>query len=289
MSDVLEEHKGTISIAGRTITNLRFADDIDGLAGSEQELVQLVERIDQTSRAYGMEINAEKTKLMTNNINGIHKEIKASGQKLQTVTNFKYLGAIISDAGSKADILSRIAQCPTTMTRLKPIWNDRNITLGSKVRLMRTLIISILLYACETWTLTIELQRRIKAVEMRCYRRLLHISYKDHITNEIVCTKIQTAIGSYEDLLTTVKKRKLRWYGHVTRSNGLCKKVLQGTVPGKRKRGRQKKRWEDNIKEWTGLDFNNSQRAAEDRQRWQKIVADVSSGAPTTLMVPGHR
>ena len=98
MSDVLEEHEGTISIAGRTIINLRFADYIDGLPGSEQELAQLVERIDQTSRAYGMEINAEKTKLMTNNIKGIHKEIKASGQKLQTVTNFKYLGAIISDA-----------------------------------------------------------------------------------------------------------------------------------------------------------------------------------------------
>ena len=127
----------TISIAGRTITNLRFADDIDGLAGSEQEPAQLVERIDQTSRAYGMEIKAEKTKPMTNNINGIHKEIKASGQKLQPFTNFKYLGAIISDAGSKAEILSRIAQFTTTMTRLKPIWNDQNITLSSKVRLMR--------------------------------------------------------------------------------------------------------------------------------------------------------
>ena len=164
-----------------------------------------------------MEINAEKTKLMTNNINGIHTEIKASDHKLQTVTNFKYLGAIISDAGSKAEILSRIAQCTTTMTRLKPVWNDQNITLRSKVRLMRTLIISILLYACETWTLTIELQRRIKAVEMRCYRRLLHISYKDHITNEIMCKKIQAAIGPYEDILTTVKKRKLRWFGHVIR------------------------------------------------------------------------
>ena len=73
------------------------------------------------------------------------------------------------------------------------------------------------------------------------------------------------------------------------RSNGLYKKIVQGTVPGKRKRGRQKKRWEDNIREWTGLDFNSSQRAAEDRQRWQKIVADVNSGAPTSLMVPGHR
>ena len=179
---------------------------------------------------------------MTNNIYGIHKEIKASGQKLQTATNLKYLGAIISDAGSKAEMLSRIAQCTTTMTRLKPIWNDQNITLGSKVRLMRTLIISILLYACETWTLTIELQRRIKAVEMRCYRRLLHISYKDHITNEIVCTKIQTAIGPYEDLLTTVKKRKLRWFGHVTRSNGLCKKVLQGTVGLGKEKGEDKRK-----------------------------------------------
>ena len=118
---------------------------------------------------------------------------------------------------------------------------------------------------------------------------LLHISHKDHITNEIVCRKTQAAIGPYEDILTTVKKRKLRWFGHVIRSSGLCKKIVQVTVPGKIKRGRQKKRWEDNIREWTGFDFNSSQRAAEDRQRWQKIVADVSRGAPTTLMVPGHR
>ena len=87
----------------RFISSLRFADDINGLAGSEQELAQLVERIDQTSKAYGIEINAEKTKLMTNSINGIHKETNTSDQKLQTVTNFKYMGAIISDAGSKAE------------------------------------------------------------------------------------------------------------------------------------------------------------------------------------------
>ena len=230
-----------------------------------------------------------KTKLMTINMNGIHKEIKASDQRLQTVTNFKYLGAIISDAGSKAEMLSRIAQCTTTMTRLKQIWNDKNITLRSKVRLMRTLIISILLYACETWALTIELQRRIKSVEIRCYRRLLHISYKDHITNEIVCKKMQAAIGPYKDILTTVEKGSYESSEMWSDQVASAKKVIQGTVPGKRKSGRQKKRWEDNIREWTGLDFNSSQRAAEDRQRWHKIVADVSSGAFTTLMVPGHR
>ena len=161
-------------------------------------------------------------------------------------------------------------------------------TSSSTIFLKYFLIISILLYACKTWTLKVELQRRIKAVEMRCYRRLLHISYKDHITNEIVCTKIQTAIGPYEDLLKTVQNRKLRWFGHVNRSSGLCKKSYKSQYQGKDKRGRQKKRWEDNIKEWTGLDFHSSQRAAEDRQTWQKIVVDVSSGAPTTLRVPGH-
>ena len=112
-----------------------------------------------------------------------------------------------------------------------------------------------------------ELQRRIKAVDMKCYRSILHISYKDHITNEIVCKKIQAAIGPYENRLTTVKKRKLLWFGHVIRLSGLCKKIVQGTVPGHRKRQRHKKRWEDNIREWTGLHFNSSQRAAEDRQR----------------------
>ena len=70
--------------------------------------------------AYSMEISAEKTKLMTNNTSGINIEIKVNGQKLETVTNFKYLGSVVTDEGSKPDILSRIAQTTTALTRLKP-------------------------------------------------------------------------------------------------------------------------------------------------------------------------
>ena len=110
--------------------------------------------------------------------------------------------------------------------------------LGSKVKLIGSLVISIFLYACESWTLTAELEKRTQAFEMRCYRRLLNISYKDHVTNEEVRRKIQAAIGEYDELLTLVKKRKLRWFGHVSRSSGLAKTILQGTVKGKRKRGR---------------------------------------------------
>ena len=103
-------------------------------------------------------------------------------------------------------------------------------------------------------------------MEMRCYRKILRISYKDHVTNEEVRAKIQQAIGQHEDLLTILKRRKLQWYGHVSRSSGPAKTILQGTVKEGRRQGRQRKRWEDNIREWTDLEFAKSQRAVENRE-----------------------
>ena len=95
MTDALEDHEGTVSIGGRTVPNLRFADDIDGLAGEEEELAKLFERLDKAFTAYGMEISAEE--------------------------------------GSKPEILFRIAQATAALTRLKPVWNDRSICLSSKI------------------------------------------------------------------------------------------------------------------------------------------------------------
>ena len=95
-------------------------------------------------------------------------------------------------------------------------------------------------------------------MEMRRYLKILFISYKDRVTNQEVRAKTQKAIGPHEDLLTSVKRRKLQWYGHVSRSSGLAKTILQGTVKGGRRQDRQRKRWEDNIREWTGLEFGRS-------------------------------
>ena len=211
MTDALEDHAGTVGIGGRTITNLRFADDIDGLAGTETELANLVERLDKTSAAYGMQISVENTKLITNNINGISSTINASGEKLETVQSFKYLGAIVTDEGSRPEILSRIAQATGARANLKVIWTDKNIALSTQIRLLRSLIISILLYACETWTLTAETKRTIQTMEMRSFRRLLSISYREHITNEEVRSRVRQAIGPYKELLTIVTQRKLQW------------------------------------------------------------------------------
>ena len=167
-------------------------------------------------------------------------------QKLETVENFKYLGSVITDEGFKLEILSRTSQTAAALTRLKPVWNDRSISVSSKIQLMRSLVTSIFLYACESWTLTAELQRRIQAMEMRCHRKILHISYKDLVTNE---------------------------------EARAAKTILQGTVKEGRRQGRQRKRWEDNIREWTGLEFAKSQRAVENRERLRKVVA-ISSVVP---------
>ena len=276
MTDDLENRKGSVSIGGRTMTNLRFADDIDALAGNEDELVKLINHLDTTStkKKYGMEINAGKTKLMTNNIKGISLDVGIGGQTLETVQSFKYLGSVVTDEGSKQEILSRIAQTIGALTKLKTIWKDKNIPLSSKIRLMRSLVISIFLYACETWTLTAELEKKILTTEMRCFQRLLSISYRNHVTNEEVGNRIGQAIGPYEDLLTTVKKRKLRWYGHKTRSTGLAKMILQGIVQGGRRRGREKKRWEDNVTEWTGLKLGEALRRPKIEKNGEQWLLD---------------
>ena len=141
---------------------------------------------------------------------------------------------------------------------------------------LHSLVTSTFLYACEPWTLTAEFQGRIQAMEMRYNLKILHISYKDHVTNKEVCAKIEQTIGPHEHLLMIVKRHKLQWYGHVSRSSGLAKTILQGTVKGGRRQGRQRKRWEDNVREWTGLEFSRSQRAVENREKWRKLVAKSS-------------
>ena len=99
-------------------------------------------------------VEAEHCRSITNSTSGINTEIKVNGQTLETVTSFKYLGSVITDEGSKPEILSRIAQTTAALTKLKPVWNDMTISLRSKIRLIRSLVTSIFLYVCESWTLT---------------------------------------------------------------------------------------------------------------------------------------
>ena len=249
---------------------------------SESELQQLTTKLEESAGAYGMEISAEKSKVLVNNDRTTLKtEIQMNGEILEEVDNFKYLGAIINKEGnSTQEIKTRLAIAIAAMTKLSKIWNSSVISTRTKIKLYKSLITSIALYGCESWTLTAEMERRIQAFETKCYRRILGISYKDRKTNEFVIDEIHKHAGKQEPLLTTVRSRKLKWFGHTTRHTSLAKSILQGTVTGGRKRGRPKKAWIDNIKEWTNLDVPSLLRQAEDRKKW-RATCSAPSGTPT--------
>ena len=205
---------------------------------------------------------------------------RAHGQKLETVTSFKYLGSVITDEGSKPEILSSIAQATAALTRLKPVWIDKGISLSSKIQLMHSLVTSIFLHACESWSLKAELQRRIQVMEMRCYCKILHISYKDHVTNEEVHAKIQQAIGPHEDLLTIVKRRKLQWL--------VMFPIPQVWPKPSRKKRRQTE--EEAGRQHQGMDRHGVQHIPEgsgEQGKMEKTGCKIICGAQTTLAVKG--
>ena len=128
--------------------------------------------LDTAAAQFGMEISAEKTKIMTNN-GTLQRYITIQGQKLETVDHFKYIGAILCDEVSRREVLSRAAQTMAALARLKIIWKYKNIRIKHKIRSMREGAMTIFLYACETWTLTAELQRRIQSLEFDASERYL--------------------------------------------------------------------------------------------------------------------
>ena len=134
---------------------------------------------------------------------------------------------------------------------------------------------------------TAEFQRRIQAIEMRCYRKILRILYKDLVTDEEVVAKIQQAIGPHEDLLTTVKRRKLQWYGHVSCSSRLAKTILQGHS----ERGKKTRQTDQEMgRQHQGMDRLGVCQVlggSGEQRKMEETGYEVICGAPTTPAVKG--
>ena len=142
-----------------------------------------------------------------------------------------------------------IARATAALTKLEPIWTD-NISLVSKVKLIRSLGISTLLHACESWTLTAELEKRTQGFKLRCYRRLLLTSrIRTMSLKRLFADRSKQPFGNLTKLLTVLTKLELRWFGSISWYSGLGQTILQGTM--ERKRHRQKKGWEEKVTEWT--------------------------------------
>ena len=171
--------------------------------------------------------------------------IRIEGESLETVTRFDYLGSSVTTKGSCLDeVKKRVAMGRNAFQKASVYLLDRDVPLPLKVRLLHALVFSVIMYGCEAWTLQEDLKRRLRSVEMWCYRRMLRILWKDHVTNEAVYQKI----GIREPIiLQLILRRKLSYFGHVCRHPGLEQNIMLGTVEGRRRRGRPPTRWIDEI------------------------------------------
>ena len=273
MREALEDFEGGIAVGGRKISNLRYADDIVLLARSEEELQELVKRVENAGKKYGLMINTEKTKVMTSE--GVKCEIVIGKDKIEQVARFTYLGSVITeDSECINETRTRLAKGAYLSASLKKVWKSHDININTKIRLWKALVWPVATYGFETLTLKKEDERRITAFEMKGLRQILRVKWIERKTNDWVMEKA----GTEAQLLETIKKRKLTYFGHIMRKKGNCleKEMIQGTTSGKRRKGRPRMMWMDNIKTWTGMTTEAIIRTANEREQWKRVVHDAA-------------
>ena len=180
------------------IYNLRFADDIDLITGTLDELQLITNKLYISSAAYGMAISQEKSKVMVNERDQVELPIEITmGRKiLETVDKFKYLGVTFTkDGKSESDIKIRMATAKSSLVRLKTILKSNKISIQTKIFLYKSLVLYIMLYGCETWTLTEAIERIIIAFGTKSYRHIHGISYREHKTNVFLYNTIEDIVG----------------------------------------------------------------------------------------------
>ena len=276
MRRVLADWNKGLSIGGRNISNLRYADDTTLLATNASDLEELLLKVNSESEALGLKLNVSKTKVMIVGGNETEAQILVNGAVVEQVDQFNFLGSLIStDGGCSTEIRRRLGMAKSAMVRLQKIWSDRGITKNTKARLISALIFPIATYGCESWTLTKSDEKKINSFELWCWRRMLRITWRMKRSNESVLQEINPK----KRLLSIIRSQMLRYFGHIARREGDCleKIIMQGLVEGSRHRGRPRARWIDKIKTTSGFaSLRSLYSIARDRTRWRAIV-DVTS------------
>ena len=273
MREALEEWEKGISIGGRMVTNLRYADDTTLLAGTKEDLIELVGRVRRASEKVGLYLNVGKTKVMTTGDIGA---VTVDGKDIEVVMQFVFLGTLITEDGQcENEVRRRIAMGKAAMGRLTSIWKDKGITLETKVKLVNVLVFPIVLYGAVTWTMRKHKRRKIDAFKLWCWRRVLRVSWMERKTNISIIENIKPE----RTLESRVTKAALSYFGHVVRAGGMEDDVMLGRMNGARKRGRPRQRWLDILKGYaSGATISSLIRDARDREGWRGAATAVVRG-----------
>ena len=230
----LEETQAGIKIARRNINNLRYADDTTLMAESEEELKSLLMKVKVESEKVGLKLNMQKTKIMAS---GPITSWEIDGETVETL--FFGGSKITADGDYSHEIKRRLFLGRKVMTNLDSILKSRDITLPTKVRLVKAMVFPVVVYGCESWTVKKAERQRIDAFELWCWRRLLRVPWTARRSNQSILEEISPGY-SLEGMML---KLKLQYFGHLMRRvDSLEKSLMLGGIGGRRKRGRQRMR-----------------------------------------------
>ena len=260
------------------LEDLDFADDIALLASNWNQLRRKLDRIKEYGDQTGLRINIGKTKSMSINANN-NAAFSIDGEEIEEVDSFTYLGSEVSKGGGAAeDIRRRTGKACAAFYRLSKVWKNSNIFTKTKVKILMSNVVSVLLYGCESWRMTRQAENRLDVLLHRWLRRILRIDWTLHVTNE----EVRRRAGVGELLSETVRKRRWTFIGHTLRRDGkdLAKKALTWTPAGRRNRGRPKETYRRTVERERNLLGLNSWSAAaavaSDRAAWRDLIRSAT-------------
>ena len=259
------------------LEDLDFADDVGLLSHSYQDMQAKTNALYITAKSVGLEINNTKTKNMRTNSTQT-APITINEHQIEQVDQYTYLGSIISrTGGTDEDIQARIAKARHAFATLRPVWNNKNIHLHTKVRIFNTNVKSVLLYGSESWKYTKTMALKLQVFINTCLRWILHIKWPDHISNQELWQKT-----NQEPIAITIKRQKWKWVGHTLRKNqnSIPRSALDWNPQGKRKRGRPTSTWRRTLNtelKTIHMSWGEAKKLAHDRDRWRNAVEALCS------------